>query len=41
MDNQQMGVGGDNSWSAMPHNKYRIQSKEIFYRFTISKFSIE
>lgn len=41
IDRQQMGVGGDNSWGAMPHKEYRIQSKEMSYRYTISKFSNE
>ena len=41
IDNQQMGVGVDNSWGTMPHKEYRIQSKEMSYHYTISKFSNE
>ena len=39
IDNQQMAFDGHNSWGAMPHKEYRIQSKEMSYRYSISKFS--
>jgi beta-galactosidase len=35
IDNQQMGVGGDNSWGSMPHAKYRIKAEETEYFYTI------
>jgi beta-galactosidase len=37
IDHQQMGVGGDNTWSleARPHEPYRIQAKPYAYSFII------
>lgn len=35
IDAAQMGVGGDNSWGAWPHEQYRIQPVERSYGFTI------
>lgn len=35
IDYKQMGVGGDNSWGAMTHEKYRLTAKEYNYSFTI------
>ena len=37
IDDVQMGVGGDNSWGAMPLKKYRIKAENISYTFTISE----
>ena len=28
-----MGVGGDNSWGALTHKKYRLTGKEYSYSF--------
>jgi beta-galactosidase len=36
IDYKQMGVGGDNSWGALPHDKYRLFPKEYSYTFRIS-----
>ncbi|MBN2612349.1 MAG: DUF4981 domain-containing protein [Bacteroidales bacterium] len=36
VDLAQMGVGGDNSWGALPHDKYRLFQKEYEYTFVIS-----
>lgn len=36
IDKAQMGVGGDNSWGAMPHPEYRIQPVEMSFEYTIS-----
>ncbi len=36
VDYKQIGVGGDNSWGARPHDKYRLMEKEYSYGFTIS-----
>ncbi len=36
LDYKQMGVGGDNSWGAWPHEKYRIPAKEYSYEFKLS-----
>jgi len=35
IDMKQMGVGGDNSWGARPHEPYQIPSKEYEFKFTI------
>jgi len=36
IDHKMMGVGGDNSWGAKPHEKYRYYAdKEYSYRFRI------
>ncbi len=35
IDKVQMGVGGDNSWGAMPHEEYRIKAKNKSFSFTI------
>ncbi|MDG1729158.1 MAG: glycoside hydrolase family 2 TIM barrel-domain containing protein [Algibacter sp.] len=39
IDHKQMGVGGDNSWGAMPHKEYRIQPKNLSFMYTISKIT--
>lgn len=35
IDYKQMGVGGDNSWGAWTHDKYRLTKKEYKYSFMI------
>ena len=35
LDQKQMGVGGDNSWGAMPHPQYRIPAREYSYSYLI------
>ncbi len=35
IDYMQMGVGGDNSWGAWTHDKYRLTKKEYRYQFRI------
>ena len=36
LDWKQMGVGGDNSWGAKPHEQYRYYpDKDYGYRFRI------
>ncbi|MFX1252517.1 MAG: beta-galactosidase domain 4-containing protein, partial [Promethearchaeota archaeon] len=39
LDYKQMGVGGDNSWGALPHEQYRLPAKEYSYRFRLRPFS--
>ena len=36
LDYRQMGVGGDNSWGALPHPEYRLLPKEYSYRFRLT-----
>ena len=36
LDLIQMGVGGDNSWGAMPYERYRIFPKKYSYSFKIT-----
>jgi beta-galactosidase len=35
IDYKQMGVGGDDSWGAFTHPKYRLTDKEYQYAFII------
>ncbi len=35
IDMKQMGVGGDNSWGARPHEQYRIPVKTYRFEFTV------
>ncbi|HLP04426.1 MAG TPA: glycoside hydrolase family 2 TIM barrel-domain containing protein [Paludibacter sp.] len=35
IDLAQRGVGGDNSWGALPHKEYRLEEKEYSYGFVI------
>ena len=37
IDHQQMGVGGINSWGAMPLPKYRIKPEEMNFKYQIKK----
>lgn len=39
IDYRQMGVGGDNSWGAKPHDKYLIWPKDYSYSFIINPIS--
>jgi len=36
VDLKQRGVGGDNSWGALPHKQYRLQEKAYTYGFVIT-----
>ncbi|WP_372756109.1 glycoside hydrolase family 2 TIM barrel-domain containing protein [Mariniflexile sp.] len=35
IDYKQMGVGGDNSWGRMPHDKYQIKAQDLSYGYFI------
>jgi beta-galactosidase len=35
IDLKQRGVGGDNSWGALPHNQYRLLDKQYTYSYII------
>jgi len=35
MDLAQRGVGGDNSWGALPHEQYRLLNKKYSYSYTL------
>jgi beta-galactosidase len=39
LDLMQMGLGGDDSWGATPHDPYRLQPKPYSYRFCLLGFS--
>jgi beta-galactosidase len=36
IDFRQMGVGGDNSWGAYPHQQYLINAKKMNHSFTLT-----
>jgi len=36
VDLKQRGLGGDNSWGALPHNQYRLLDKKYSYSYIIS-----
>lgn len=36
VDHAQRGVGGDNSWGALPHDEYRLLKKQYSYTYKIS-----
>ncbi len=36
MDFRQMGLGGDDSWGAIPHKEYQLDAVEYNYRFRLS-----
>ena len=36
IDFKQRGVGGDNSWGALPHDQYRLTDKKYSYSYIIS-----
>ena len=35
IDLKQRGVGGDNSWGALPHQQYRLLDKKYAYSYII------
>ncbi|HEX8425548.1 glycoside hydrolase family 2 TIM barrel-domain containing protein [Hymenobacter sp.] len=35
LDLKQRGLGGDNSWGALPHNQYRLLDKKYAYTYTM------
>jgi beta-galactosidase len=35
IDLKQRGVGGDNSWGALPHNQYRLLDKNYTYSYVM------
>ena len=35
LDLAQRGVGGDNSWGALPHDQYRLLAKQYTYSYTL------
>jgi beta-galactosidase len=39
VDHRQMGVGGDNSWGAMPMAKYRLPARPYTWRFRMTPLS--
>ncbi len=41
LDYRQMGVGGDNSWGARPHDEYTIFPREYSYSLRLRPFSAE
>jgi beta-galactosidase len=41
IDYNQMGVGGDDSWGAMPHAEYSLPAKDYNYSFRFRPFSME
>jgi len=40
LDFKQMGVGGDNSWGALPHTPYQIPAQAYSYRFRLRPISL-
>ena len=36
LDHKQMGVGGDNSWGALPHSQFRLPAQPYSYTFTLA-----
>lgn len=36
IDHKQRGVGGDDSWGALPHNEYRLMEKQYTYSYVLS-----
>lgn len=39
LDFRQMGVGGDNSWGALPHEPYQLPARPYAYRFRLRPIS--
>ena len=35
IDLKQRGLGGDNSWGALPHDAYRLLEKKYTYSYTL------
>ena len=40
IDLKQMGVGGDNSWGAKPHDKYLLTDLEYTFNFRIRPYLV-
>jgi beta-galactosidase len=38
LDLAQRGVGGDDSWGALPHTAYRLEARRYAYRFRLRPF---
>ncbi len=38
IDMLQMGVGGDNSWGAKPHDEFMLKAKDYQFNFTLTPF---
>ncbi|HVF42531.1 MAG TPA: glycoside hydrolase family 2 TIM barrel-domain containing protein [Pyrinomonadaceae bacterium] len=36
LDHRQMGLGGDDSWGAWPHEEYRLPAREYRYKFRLA-----
>jgi beta-galactosidase len=36
IDYKQRGVGGDDSWGALPHSEYRLTNKQYSYSYVFS-----
>ena len=41
LDLQQMGVGGDNSWGARPHDEFQLKPQPYSYGFRLRPFRAE
>ncbi len=41
IDLKQMGVGGDNSWGALPHESYRLKDKSYSYSYRVEPVGIK
>lgn len=41
LDLKQRGLGGDNSWGALPHEEYRLPAAPYSYRFRLRAFDVE
>jgi beta-galactosidase len=41
IDLKQRGVGGDNSWGALPHDPYRLLEKKYAYTYTIKAVKVD
>lgn len=39
VDLAQRGLGGDNSWGALPHDQYRLLDRHYTYSFTLSPYT--
>lgn len=41
IDLKQMGVGGDTSWGAYPHQQYLIPAERMFFRFRLCPVNVK
>jgi beta-galactosidase len=41
VDYGQRGVGGDNSWGALPHTEYMILPREYYFTYTMTPISVK